>query len=476
MAESEDTSYVISDYLLSKGYSVPDVLTATGSAPGLENTYFVTVDPRGRACEFTAFESSVNEPVVRKQIVAQGSLGDNFTKVYSLCFYWFSLLIKFYQIAQIIDMGGKLDSLECQTNLETPSFTLPKIKVVQYNIDQAATLKILAEPIREKINPNHLIEAIEWTVRKKPEFAQACSFCQTWDKKLVLTGLDEKEAIVAYKNYLEQVMSYVDVNPYTAKQIARSLPWTALKPSGYSGVDWTRTRIVDNVKFSLPIYICAKIRFLLTFSSPTLAVYYVSAGTSNFWAEEVTDIENDAYAKTIPGINKITQEANLGTLDFLLPRLAQSLPSECQAHRDLLSRFFDEADHKDLFFVHNIAFRMVQRYWSGHITFSKEELMEMDVIETNLDLIGFNTWLSDAKNICKFEKDGAVVLLNMNSPHPLYPANFKRAVRDAARGVFTWECVLSNMNQEAVSSERKVKCLIDSSNSTIICCSTGGQN
>lgn len=78
----EDYSYVISDQLLNLGYSVPRCDELLDGKK--QNTMYTVVDPRGRVCEVVNISSDFLESSVRKQIVAQGSLGDNFTKAFVL--------------------------------------------------------------------------------------------------------------------------------------------------------------------------------------------------------------------------------------------------------------------------------------------------------------------------------------------------------------------------------------------------------
>lgn len=80
MDDQEDTSYLISDYMLSIGYSVPRVVEAIDTEAMRQETQITLVDPRGRACELISFASRFDEATTRKQVLGQGSLGDNFTK------------------------------------------------------------------------------------------------------------------------------------------------------------------------------------------------------------------------------------------------------------------------------------------------------------------------------------------------------------------------------------------------------------
>lgn len=75
----EDRSYVISDKLLELGYTVPRCEELVDGRK--QDTTYTIVDPRGRVCEVVNISSDFLQSSVRKQIVAQGSLGDNFSKV-----------------------------------------------------------------------------------------------------------------------------------------------------------------------------------------------------------------------------------------------------------------------------------------------------------------------------------------------------------------------------------------------------------
>lgn len=63
--------------LLQENYLVP-LMHKEGNS-----SYYVTVyGPTNRACELTKFESPPGLPCKTSSLLAQGSLGDNFTKVY----------------------------------------------------------------------------------------------------------------------------------------------------------------------------------------------------------------------------------------------------------------------------------------------------------------------------------------------------------------------------------------------------------
>lgn len=77
--EEEDACTSIVE-LLQETYIVP-LQYKEGNA-----SYYVTVyAPTNRACELTKFESPTGLPCKTSSLIAQGSLGDNFTKVFCSC-------------------------------------------------------------------------------------------------------------------------------------------------------------------------------------------------------------------------------------------------------------------------------------------------------------------------------------------------------------------------------------------------------
>lgn len=365
-----------------------------------------------------------------------------------------------HQIPQIVQIGGM--AAKFSTDVECNAFLMAKAHFVVYNIQKAIDHGFTT-PIAERINGNHIIEAIQWVAEKKKNLFSTCSLCSTWKNTLILDGLTNEEKLQAYQKHIKLLYDITDINPYTSKQVARGFPWLALRPEGYDGgVDWTFVKTIGSRKFTFPIWICAKIRFLTTFSSPCLAVWYMHhyPTQSEFWAEEITDLPNDQYAKRISPISDVVCEGSFGTLDFLLPVLIDKQPEKCNQHLQELLSVFTAGDHKDLFHVHEICSRMVHEQWKKKSMFSVEERQVIDDIETQLDLIGFNTWLSNAQGITLFQHKDSSVKLSMIAPTCLYPSEFAKAVEDASQFVFTWECVLTNMNCSFLESKFRMLALV----------------
>lgn len=326
--------------------------------------------------------------------------------------------------------------------VENSAFLLAKMHVVCYNIQKAISC---GQTTSIQFKPQHVKEAIQWMKEKKPSLFETCEVCQNWKADLQFSDETLHEQLARYSSYISELRCFTEINPYTAKQIARGFPWSALNPAFETDVNWTFCKFVGNIKFTIPIWTCAKIRFLLTFSSPLLAVWYMDAFPDEFWAEEITDIANDQYAKQLPSISEIIT-GSYGTLDFMLPSVRSLKLDDCSVLESRLKSFFDEADHKDLYYVHLLCARMVGEQHKKKAMFDSQEREVINEIETMLSLCGFNAWLAEAEQITVFTNGDECVRLDAMQPAFLYPQQYCSAINDVLDGVFTWECVLSNMS------------------------------
>lgn len=326
--------------------------------------------------------------------------------------------------------------------MENSAFLLAKLHVVCYNIQKAI---LCGQSSTIEIKPNHVNDAIRWMKEKKQSLYEKCELCQNWKAEFQCTDESQEKTLEHYSSYISGIKSFSDISPYTAKQIARGFPWSALSPTFDTDVNWTFCKSVGNIKFTLPIWTCAKIRFLLTFSSPCLAVWYMDSFPDEFWAEEVTDIANDQYAKQLPPISEVI-DGSYGTLDFMLPEVCAKKQEKCRALESQLEALFGDENHKDLFYVHLLCARMIGEQHKKKSMFNTEEREVINEIETMLSLCGFNAWLAEAEQITVFTQGDECVKLDTMQPMFLVPENFRCAIGDAFCGVFTWECVLSNMS------------------------------